>query len=61
MMSSLFTGRIDFDDPSSADGLDEQLPQAVAVVCCISDAAVRTWPEFDDMVTRMESGEDRSR
>jgi putative FmdB family regulatory protein len=53
-------GRIDFDDPSSADGLDENDPQAVARWARrMSDAAGEDLgPEFDDMVTRMEAGED---
>lgn len=53
-------GRIDFDDLSSADGLDENDPQAVARWARrMSEASGEDLgPEFDDMVSRIEAGED---
>ena len=53
-------GRVNLDDPSSMDGVDENDPQSVARWARkMGDAAGEDLgPEFDDMVSRIESGED---
>src|SRR5947209_6491120 len=50
----------DFDDPSSAEDLDESDPRAVARWArkMKEEAGEDLGPEFDDMVDRIEAGED---
>ena len=53
-------GRINLDDPSSMDGLDESDPKSVARWArrMGDEAGEDLGPEFDDMVSRIERGED---
>ena len=53
-------GSVDFDDPSSMGDLDENDPKSVARWARrMGDAAGEDLgPEFDDMVSRIEAGED---
>ena len=53
-------GRISLDDPSSMDGLDESDPKSVARWArrMGDEAGEDLGPEFDDMVNRIERGED---
>jgi putative FmdB family regulatory protein len=53
-------GRISLDDPSSMDGLDESDPKSVARWArrMGDEAGEDLGPEFDDMVSRIERGED---
>ena len=53
-------GKIRLDDPSSMDGLDEGDPKSVARWArrMGDEAGEDLGPEFDDMVSRIERGED---
>ena len=53
-------GRISLDDPSSVDGLDESDPKSVARWArrMGDEAGEDLGPEFEDMVSRIERGED---
>jgi putative FmdB family regulatory protein len=53
-------GRLSLDDASSIDGLDENDPKSVARWArqMSEEAGEDLGPEFDDMVSRIESGED---
>jgi putative FmdB family regulatory protein len=53
-------GRLNLDDASSMDGLDENDPKSVARWArqMSDEAGEDLGPEFDDMVSRIESGED---
>jgi putative FmdB family regulatory protein len=53
-------GRIDLDNPSSMDGIDENDPKAMARWArqMSDEAGEDLGPEFDDMVSRIERGED---
>jgi putative FmdB family regulatory protein len=53
-------GRLNLDDPSSMDGLDESDPKSVARWArqMSDEAGEDLGPEFDDMVSRIEAGED---
>ena len=51
---------VNLDDPSAMDDLDENDPQAVARWArqMKDEAGEDLGPEFDDMITRIEAGED---
>ena len=51
---------VNLDDPSAMDDLDENDPQAVARWArqMRDEAGEDLGPEFDDMITRIEAGED---
>lgn len=53
-------GRLDFDDPSSLDSLDENDPQAMARFMrqMGEESGEDMGPEFDEMIGRIERGED---
>lgn len=53
-------GRLNFDDPSSMGSLDENDPQAMARFMrqMGEEAGEDMGPEFDEMIGRMERGED---
>jgi putative FmdB family regulatory protein len=53
------SARMDLDDPSSLDGLDENDPRAMARWArqVADETGEDMGPEFDDMVGRMEAGE----
>ena len=53
-------GNISLDDPSSMDGLDESDPKSVARWArrMGDEVGEDLGPEFDDMVSRIERGED---
>ena len=53
-------GKISLDDPSSMDGLDESDPKSVARWArrMGDEVGEDLGPEFDDMVSRIERGED---
>lgn len=53
-------GRIDLDNPASMDGLDESDPKSIARWArrMGDEAGEDLGPEFDDMVNRIEAGED---
>jgi putative FmdB family regulatory protein len=52
-------GRLDFDNPSSMDGLDESDPRAMARLMrqMGEESGEPMEPEFEDMINRMEAGE----
>lgn len=53
-------GGIDFDDPSSLDDLDEDDPKAMARMMrqMGEESGEELGPEFEDMIGRIEAGED---
>jgi putative FmdB family regulatory protein len=52
-------GRLDLDNPSSMDGIDETDPRAMARLMrqMGEEAGEPMEPEFEEMVSRMEAGE----
>jgi putative FmdB family regulatory protein len=52
-------GRLDFDSPSSMDGIDESDPRAMARLMrqMGEESGEPMEPEFEDMISRMEAGE----
>jgi putative FmdB family regulatory protein len=53
-------GRLDFDDPSSVDDVDEGDPRAMARLMrqMGEESGEAMEPEFEEMIGRMEAGED---
>lgn len=53
-------GGIDFDDPSSFDDIDEDDPKAMARMMrqMGEESGEALGPEFEDMIGRIEAGED---
>lgn len=53
-------GSVNFDDPSSMEGMDESDPRAMARFArqMADEAGEDMGPEFEEMVGRMEAGED---
>ena len=53
-------GRIDLNNPATMDGLDESDPKSIARWArrMGDEAGEDLGPEFDDMVNRIETGED---
>jgi putative FmdB family regulatory protein len=52
-------GRLDLDNPSSLDSIDESDPRAMARLMrqMGEEAGESMEPEFEDMISRMEAGE----
>jgi putative FmdB family regulatory protein len=52
-------GKLDFDNPSSMDGIDESDPRTMARLMrqMGEESGEPMEPEFEDMIARMEAGE----